>query len=95
VAGRVAGGAWHRQLSRIEFRRLRVYPGLISDGSKSEAGEPEAMTRTVVRFRDATKSFRTEREAYIWMVDEFLRADVTYAFNGGAGALRFAPASRA
>jgi hypothetical protein len=62
------------------------------------------MTTTVVSFRDVTKSFRTEWEAYIWMVDRFLKdkgnffvtqkADVKHVLKGGNGAVLFAPVSQ-
>ena len=59
------------------------------------------MSRTIVRFREITKSFPSQAEAYVWVIDKFLRDkgdffvapthDVKHAMRGGAGAVRFAP----
>jgi len=59
------------------------------------------MTRTTVKFQDQTNVLNTEWEAYVWLLNEFLRnkgdffiakgAEINYVCSGGRNAPQFAP----
>ena len=60
------------------------------------------MTRTSVRFRDEINVLDTEWEAYVWLLNQFLKdkgdffiakgAEINYICSGGRNAPQFAPA---
>jgi hypothetical protein len=59
------------------------------------------MTRTVVRFRNTTNDCATEAEAYVWLLNQFLKdkgnffiqksADLKAYYDGERGAALFSP----